>query len=126
MGYSPVLSPALSSRALNVLSLRLPVKRSIPYPLFPTTVLKPSSRGTRRETGASPGPVRTGTSRSSIRCALAGQSESRRSYRRSFAVLSRRLAPVGVAPLQVDLFRVRLLHLLLGLLLAVHAFHRTP
>jgi hypothetical protein len=33
-------------------------------------------------------------------------------------VLSRLLAAVGIAALQVDLFRMRLLHVLLGLLLA--------
>jgi hypothetical protein len=40
--------------------------------------------------------------------------------------LSRLLAAVGVAALQVDLFGVRLLHVLRGLLLAARRFDRCP
>jgi hypothetical protein len=40
--------------------------------------------------------------------------------------LSGLLATVGVSALQVDLFRVRLLHVLRGLLLAVQPFDRRP
>src|SRR6267143_4292796 len=61
-----------------------------------------------------------------IRCAFAGQCESRRWHRRSFAVLSRLLAAVGVAALPAALFRVRLLHVLRGLLLATRGFDRCP
>jgi hypothetical protein len=42
------------------------------------------------------------------------------------AVLSRLLAAVGAAVLQVALFRVRLLHVLRGLLLATRGFDRCP
>ncbi len=41
-------------------------------------------------------------------------------------VLSGLLAAVGVAALPVDLFRVRLLHVLRGLLLAARRFDRWP
>jgi hypothetical protein len=40
--------------------------------------------------------------------------------------LSYLLAALGIAALQVDLFRVRLLHVLLGLLLAAWRFDRCP
>jgi len=94
-----------------------------PYPLFPIPYSPPLcynhravERAAKRESAQSPGRASTG--RSSICWAFAVQPESRRSSGRSFAVLSHLLAAVGVAALQIDLFRMRLLHVLRGLLLA--------